>query len=63
MTRRRPIIALVIVNLILLPFTLTMVCGDAKTIAPVDEADEGLPFAHADLLATLATQMQPRRGR
>ena len=52
-----------IVNLILLPFTLTMVCGDAKTIAPVDEADEGLPFAQADLLATLATQMQPRRER
>lgn len=41
MNRKKWIIALAILNLVLLPFTLTIACGDAKTVAPADEAHEG----------------------
>lgn len=40
MNRKKWIIALAILNLILLPFTLTVACGDVGPAAPAGEQEE-----------------------
>ncbi len=59
MNRKKWIIALVILNLVLLPFTLMVACGDAGPAAPAGEQEEGLLLANADMLGALVTQMKP----
>ncbi len=59
MNRKKWIIALAILNLVLLPFTLMVACGDVGPAAPAGEQEEGLLLANADMLGALVTQMKP----
>ena len=57
MTRKKAIIALAILNLVLLPFTLSVACSDTDIAAPADE--EGPLLANSDMLASFMAEMEP----
>ena len=59
MNRKKWIIALAILNLVLLPFTLTVACSDGDPAAPAGEQEEGLLLTNADMLGVLVAQMKP----
>ena len=59
MNRKKWIIALAILNLVLLPFTLMAACGGADPAAPAGEQEEGHLLSNADMLGALVAQAKP----